>query len=48
MENIELLAGASFDKVAYDNYHDVLKKRKKSVTFRFNGVQVIMFNDLED
>lgn len=46
MEEYSPLAGTEFQDAAQTAYHIALKGG--SCSFRFNGVQVIMFNDVKE
>lgn len=45
MEQLDLLAGTYFDDACTEAYEKAV--HGKSVMFRFNGVQVIMFRDVD-
>ena len=47
MKEIEIIGGDTFSDKADQAYFKVLHEQEKSVTFKFNGVRVIMFNDSE-
>ncbi len=47
MKDITPYAGTQFQDTVDKGYMDVLNERENSITFKFNGVRVIMFKDLE-
>ena len=45
MKELKVLAGSEFANTASNVYFDILQKREKAVSFKFNGVRVIMFDE---
>ncbi len=47
MKDLNPLGGDDFNETAHSGYSQVLNLKEKSITFKFNGVRVIMFMDEE-
>jgi len=37
--------GFTFTEMSKEGYYELFYNKEKSVTFKFNGIRVIMFND---